>query len=100
MSWLRDTAEETLQASPFANHCQMFDFLTNLDSKRRVVLISGAPIAQAAGFSNLLTSANLLQLWKRSYSNPPILKFAIEINGQSTQFLNLDRGFRTHFEST
>lgn len=55
--WLRDTPQETLQVSPFESHCQLHDFLSNMEGKRRLVQISGAPIQKAAGISNMVTAA-------------------------------------------
>jgi hypothetical protein len=37
LSWLRDTAEETLQESPFSNHMSLRNFLISVSSKRRTV---------------------------------------------------------------
>lgn len=46
----------TLESSPFIYHCQLHDFFSNLKGKKRVVRISGALIAIAAGYSNIMSA--------------------------------------------
>jgi hypothetical protein len=46
----------TLESSPFIHHCQLHYFVSNLKGKKRVVRISGALIAIAAGYSNVMSA--------------------------------------------
>nr|QKK82904.1 RNA-dependent RNA polymerase [Ronne virus] len=53
--WIKDTHEETLDASPFAHQVEIRTFLMNLTLRQRSVVISGAPVKKTGGLSNLVT---------------------------------------------
>nr|WOZ44642.1 RNA-dependent RNA polymerase [Mukawa virus] len=55
ISWLRDTPEETLEASPLASHVQIRNFLSRMDSKPRFLSITGAPVKKRSGLSKMLS---------------------------------------------
>ncbi|BCT55140.1 RNA-dependent RNA polymerase, partial [Toyo virus] len=56
IGWLRDTASETLALSPFNHHPPMQNFFSRLETKGRAVRITGSPIKQRSGVSNMLTA--------------------------------------------
>nr|UXX19136.1 RNA-dependent RNA polymerase [Mudanjiang phlebovirus] len=55
VSWLRDTPEETLEASPLASHVQIRNFLARMESKPRFLSITGAPVKKKSGLSKMLS---------------------------------------------
>lgn len=57
ITWICDTPKESLEQSPFINHSQLRNFLARMDTKQRVVSISGAPIRKRSGLSNLVTAS-------------------------------------------
>ncbi|AJG39238.1 RNA-dependent RNA polymerase [Huangpi Tick Virus 2] len=56
VEWLRDTAEETLTLSPFSHHPALQNFFSRLETKGRSVRITGSPIKQRSGVSNMMTA--------------------------------------------
>nr|UXL90855.1 MAG: RNA-dependent RNA polymerase [Alxa tick phlebovirus] len=55
VSWLRDTPEETLEASPLASHVQIRNFLARMETKPRFLSITGAPVKKKSGLSKMLS---------------------------------------------
>ncbi|AFH88999.1 polymerase [Saint-Floris virus] len=51
--WLRDTPEETLEASPFTNHIQIRNFFARMEGKPRVIKVTGAPVKKRSGLSKI-----------------------------------------------
>ncbi|QNJ99608.1 RNA-dependent RNA polymerase [Kiborgoch virus] len=51
--WLRDTPEETLEASPFSNHVQIRNFFARMEGKPRVIKVTGAPVKKRSGMSKI-----------------------------------------------
>nr|WAK75643.1 MAG: RNA-dependent RNA polymerase [Kaisodi virus] len=56
VDWLRDTAQETLELSPFTHHPSLQNFFSRLETKGRCVRITGSPIKQRSGVSNMMTA--------------------------------------------
>ncbi|AIU95032.1 RNA-dependent RNA polymerase [Silverwater virus] len=56
VEWLRDTAQETLEMSPFNHHPSLQNFFSRLETKGRCVRITGSPIKQRSGTSNMMTA--------------------------------------------
>nr|UYL95521.1 MAG: RNA-dependent RNA polymerase [Tongren Perib tick virus 2] len=56
VDWLRDTAQETLELSPFTHHPSLQNFFSRLETKGRSVRITGSPIKQRSGVSNMMTA--------------------------------------------
>nr|AMY16465.1 L polymerase [Toscana virus] len=51
--WLRDTPEETLEASPFSNHIQIRNFFARMEGRPRVIKVTGAPVKKRSGMSKI-----------------------------------------------
>ncbi|AHK60943.1 RNA polymerase [Gordil virus] len=51
--WLRDTPEETLEASPFTNHIQIRNFFARMEGKPRIIRVTGAPVKKRSGMSKI-----------------------------------------------
>nr|AFH89003.1 polymerase [Naples virus] len=51
--WLRDTPEETLNASPFSNHVQIRNFFARMEGKPRIIKVTGAPVKKRSGMSKI-----------------------------------------------
>ncbi|QCI62745.1 RNA-dependent RNA polymerase [Icoaraci virus] len=53
IKWLRDTPEDTLEASPLDSHIQIKNFFARMEGKSRTVRITGAPIKKRSGVSKI-----------------------------------------------
>ncbi|AEL29685.1 polymerase [Rio Claro virus] len=51
--WLCDTASETLEKSPLANHIQIKNFFARMEGRARSVRITGAPVKKRSGVSKI-----------------------------------------------
>lgn len=56
ISWIKDTFEETLDASPFSTSMQLANFIMKLDYKRRQISILGTPGSVHSGYTNLISA--------------------------------------------
>ncbi|CAM1312425.1 Uncharacterised protein at_DN2579 [Pycnogonum litorale] len=88
-SWIRNTAEETLFASPFSDHIQLQNFLSRNDLRDRVVHLTGAPIKGRRGRAVLETAVyqNLWPNWKVKQVHSEAGMESTEITGVLAQTL-------------
>lgn len=56
ITWLRDTFQETLDASPFDHAHQLCNFLSNVSTKTRWVHLTGSPVKSREGRASALSS--------------------------------------------
>nr|APG79324.1 RNA-dependent RNA polymerase [Shayang bunya-like virus 1] len=52
--WLRDTADDTLHASPFKNHIQLRNYVAQETSKTRCLNLIGSPFFSSASHSSII----------------------------------------------
>nr|BBK20264.1 RNA-dependent RNA polymerase [Kabuto mountain virus] len=70
ITWISESPEVTLAASPFLHHSPLRNFLSRLDLKGREIRIVGAPIKKSSGVSNISTAIrdNFFPKYQLTYS--------------------------------